>query len=918
MRWFLAILAISAGLLMSGPTQAQTSNAGKTIIVLDASGSMWGQVDGEPKISIARQALTDLLATLPPEQELGLVAYGHRRKGDCSDIQTLVEPGAGTRDAIRDAVKDINPKGKTPLSAAVIAAAEVLKYEEERATVILLSDGIETCDLDPCAVGSDLEAKGVDFTAHVIGFDVAADADREQLRCLAENTGGQFLSADNADELVDALETVSQTPPPPVLPEVIFQASEGEGGPIITEDLIWNLTDPESGDSLITNQPADSLVLELEPGRYEVDVLRTSDEAYATEEVQIAGSSPIVVTLVLVTPLPKASLDAPPSAPAGSTVAVGWSGPGGDRDYISVAKPGSESTAHVNYAYTRDGNPLELVMPADPGSYELRYYDQHFKQVLATLPIEATEVGASLEAPDSAPAGATIKVSWDGPDYQNDYISIAKVGDDDSVYINYSYTRAGSPLDLELPASPGAYELRYVQNQDRTVLARRPIEVTQIAATIAAPPSAKAGEELDVGWTGPDYRNDYISIAKLGDDDGKYVNYSYTREGSPLKLLMPVEPGDYEIRYVLNQDRTVLARHQISVGAVGATLEAPPTAAAGEELSVGWSGPDYRNDYISVAKLGDDDSKYINYSYTREGSPLKLLMPVEPGDYEIRYVVNQDRTVLARQQITVTAVGATLEAPPTAKAGETIKVAWSGPDYQRDFIAVSEVGAKDSSYVNYAYAREGSPLDLLMPAEPGDYEIRYVVNQDKTVLARQPIKVEAVGATLEVPPNAPAGATIEVTWSGPDYKSDFISIAEVGAKDSAYVNYSYTRQGKTLDLLMPALPGTYEVRYILSQGKTALARQTIEVTEVTATIEAPPSVTPGRLLSLAWTGPDYKSDFVCISKPGSKDGAYLAYVYTRNGSPAELRMPDQPGEYELRYVMNQDKRVLIRVPIIVE
>src|SRR5690606_31240740 len=64
----------------------------RAIIVFDGSGSMWGQIDGKPKLEIARQALRDMLATVPDTMELGLMAYGHREKGNCNDIETLVAP----------------------------------------------------------------------------------------------------------------------------------------------------------------------------------------------------------------------------------------------------------------------------------------------------------------------------------------------------------------------------------------------------------------------------------------------------------------------------------------------------------------------------------------------------------------------------------------------------------------------------------------------------------------------------------------------------------------------------------------------------------------------------------------------------------------------------------------------------------
>ena len=195
---------VVASLLLWQP-QPVAAQASRTILILDASGSMWGQIAGEAKITIAQRVIGQLLESLPPEEALGLFAYGHRVKGDCADIEELVPAGQHNAGAILAAVQSIQPKGKTPLSASVVAAAEALKFEENRATVILVSDGRETCDLDPCAVARKLEQTGADFTAHVIGFDVADPEEIRQLSCLAEGTGGQFFTASNATELREAM-----------------------------------------------------------------------------------------------------------------------------------------------------------------------------------------------------------------------------------------------------------------------------------------------------------------------------------------------------------------------------------------------------------------------------------------------------------------------------------------------------------------------------------------------------------------------------------------------------------------------------------------------------------------------------------------------------------------------------------------
>lgn len=175
--------------------------------VLDGSGSMWGQVDGTNKIVTARIVISSLLADWGPEIALGLMSYGHRRKGDCRDIEVLISPRAGQEDDVAARIDAIDPNGKMPLSAAVRRAARELRNTENPATVQLVTDGLETCDTSPYRVTAELDAAGVDFTAHAIGFDIAAE-DAGQVACIAKNSGRRFVRTANAAELVSALSAV--------------------------------------------------------------------------------------------------------------------------------------------------------------------------------------------------------------------------------------------------------------------------------------------------------------------------------------------------------------------------------------------------------------------------------------------------------------------------------------------------------------------------------------------------------------------------------------------------------------------------------------------------------------------------------------------------------------------------------------
>ncbi|MEI8698926.1 vWA domain-containing protein [Mesorhizobium sp. ISC15] len=251
--------------------------ADRVVIVLDASGSMWAQIDGKLKLEIARESLRTVLQSVPADKEIGFMAYGHREKGSCEDIELIVPPQAGSAGAVSAAADSLKFIGKTPLTSAVKQAAEALKYTEDKATVILITDGLETCNGDPCALGKELKAAGVDFTVDVVGFGLTADEGR-QVACLADNTGGKYIQASDEQALQNALvETIAAAPAPapepapapqpapalePEKPEFNFVPTVvlAEGGDPVTDGNSWEIykasSDGTRGDYVTTEYGA--------------------------------------------------------------------------------------------------------------------------------------------------------------------------------------------------------------------------------------------------------------------------------------------------------------------------------------------------------------------------------------------------------------------------------------------------------------------------------------------------------------------------------------------------------------------------------------------------------------------------------------------------------------------------------------
>ena len=205
----LAVLLIAGALCLalSAPAQAAKASYPEVVFILDASGSMWGKAGGQTKIEVAKDVMAKAVPGLPEEVRVGLVAYGHRRKGDCADVEVLVPAGSNDRQLVLKKVMALSPKGKTPIAASIIQTAESLKTKENETTIILVSDGIETCHDDPCAVVKALKKAGIKFILHVVGFDVDAKG-KAQLQCLAQAGGGNYFTASDAASLLGALDKV--------------------------------------------------------------------------------------------------------------------------------------------------------------------------------------------------------------------------------------------------------------------------------------------------------------------------------------------------------------------------------------------------------------------------------------------------------------------------------------------------------------------------------------------------------------------------------------------------------------------------------------------------------------------------------------------------------------------------------------
>ncbi len=243
-----AIFFIFFGVFPISSVQAQNN----LLFILDSSGSMQGKLEGQTKMDTAKTALSALVSDLPKDTKIGLMAYGHRlsRKdlGACNDIELITPVGNGSAGEIVNSIKAINAKGKTPIAEALRQApAAFPSLEQGNNNIVLISDGIETCGGDACAVAGELARSNINLRVHVVGFDIS-EKDRTELECIARLGKGKYFAANSTGGFSSAVTNAVQvaqveTKPKPIVPAkptIYFEDNfEGEE---LAED--WEVVNP--------------------------------------------------------------------------------------------------------------------------------------------------------------------------------------------------------------------------------------------------------------------------------------------------------------------------------------------------------------------------------------------------------------------------------------------------------------------------------------------------------------------------------------------------------------------------------------------------------------------------------------------------------------------------------------------------
>ena len=170
---------------------------------------MYAQWEGNSRMEIAKELLSNMLDSLDNKENLqvGLRCYGHQKPSppqDCRDTRLEVPFGNNTIPAIKNRLKTLRPKGTTPIAKALESGALDFPAvtSNSRNIVILITDGIEECGGDPCAVSRLFQEKKIILKPFVIGIGLSEEY-KKNFECV-----GTFYDARNPDEFKNILDVV--------------------------------------------------------------------------------------------------------------------------------------------------------------------------------------------------------------------------------------------------------------------------------------------------------------------------------------------------------------------------------------------------------------------------------------------------------------------------------------------------------------------------------------------------------------------------------------------------------------------------------------------------------------------------------------------------------------------------------------
>lgn len=500
MLHLLTVLALGGGI----PAAAAAEEGRGALLIIDGSGSMWGRFETpeekRAKIDIVRDLIRPVIAGNTTGR-IGLLSFGHRRKGDCSDVEIIASPSV-ERPNLLAALDKLNPRGKGPLAEGLRQAAQGIGPSRP-ASVIVIGDGIDNCRQDACAAAAEFAKAAPGVPVHVIGLGVAP-AEHPALQCIAAATAGKFYDARDPLALAAAIsdatslalghttsETADQTKPPDAaapkdtqtaaaLPSagVVATLALTRGGKPLDLPATWRISKGNGGE-VIKTVTAAQLAETLAPGTY--TVAAELNGLSASSALEIEEGQPETISLSL--DAGRLKVSAPEVKGTQPLIVVRQAGAPESSGTVLMSRAARIDTALPPAAYTvaliagdyRQEKAVSITQGEESSAA--------FQNGLGTLSLTAV-----LQEGGQPVTGATFSILEDDPDSPG----------------GRRETRRSRAVDPRFTLPPGTYYIAvsagFAETRERVALSAGdavtkaivlPAAAVKLSATIAgAPPSA--------------------------------------------------------------------------------------------------------------------------------------------------------------------------------------------------------------------------------------------------------------------------------------------------------------------------------------------------------------------------------------------------------------------------------------------
>lgn len=310
----LVAVAVLAAVGLAATRPALSADAPTAMLIVDGSGSMWGRLPpaNRPKIDVVRDKLGALLAE-PSSTRVGLISFGHRRRGDCSDVEMIAGPDS-PRQSVLDPLSKLSPRGPGPVTAALRMAVDAIGSSRP-AQIVIVGDNADNCRQDSCAAARAIAKSSPGVVIQVIGIGLSAN-ERPRMACMAEATGGRFYDIADSngldaaiDEAVklavlspsdvaggEAKSVAPKAPPPPAGASLRASAALAEGRPLITAPLTWRIY-KAGGAKMLGQGVGKDISAKLPAGDYDIEAELGGVKARHTITIADGEAQSIIVSL---------------------------------------------------------------------------------------------------------------------------------------------------------------------------------------------------------------------------------------------------------------------------------------------------------------------------------------------------------------------------------------------------------------------------------------------------------------------------------------------------------------------------------------------------------------------------------------------------------------------------------------------